>query len=177
MQKSLRISLQARNQALKRAHRQTAKETKEEWRDWRRDTIRKNRVANGYVKEERANRREDWIRGPLAPNRNSGLQKDVYGSVDPTFLQNRPIPEAARAGPKKLSSAAVDSEDRHEGFQGQGNIGNIVVGDRVVVVKGHEKMKGKIGSVTEVDTESEVVKLQNINSVSALQLFHPTSGK
>jgi ribosomal protein L24 len=55
-----------------------------------------------------------------------------------------------------------------ETWEGIGNEGNIVVGDRVCVVRGQDNVKGKIGVVTDVDLEKAELKINGVNEVSRM---------
>ena len=93
------------------------------------------------VKAERMNRREDWMLGPLAPNRAAGKDGGGYGML-PFHSTKLPF---------------VAPGDREEYF-------NFAPDDRLVVVKGRER--GKIGKVSEIDEERQSVTLTNVNTVS-----------
>ena len=51
-------------------------------------------------------------------------------------------------------------------WEGEGNEGNIVVGDRVVVVRGVEEAVGKIGTVKDVDLNRGELTVMEVNTVS-----------
>lgn len=87
-----------------------------------------DRWSRQAIKDERKNRREDWLCGPLAPQRDIGNRRDLYGTAGQEIIQ---APEM----PKRLQ--AKDEE-----------IG-IVAGDRVVLVRGLGR--GRIGEVSEVN--------------------------
>ena len=140
MQRVLRRNLLARNQALKRQRRASKEALNDEARKIRQEKIVLARSTRSAIKAERINRREDWMLGPLAPNRLAGKDAGGYGMMD--FQSLRP--------PNILKS------EREEFF-------NFAVDDRVVVVTGREK--GKIGKVREIDEERQAVVLADVNMV------------
>lgn len=165
MQKTVRINLLARNNAAKHFQKYKQRKTKAEWDDWHRMT-NQNKAAQGkHVVEERRHRRQDWIAGPLAPKRDTGTDKGVFGTVGVERIQHPDIPESVRTGPRKEGYAIT--LDKDEPFTGDTIVGNVVSGDRVVIVAGPERLRGLIGHVNSVDLAREEVKLANINSVSA----------
>ncbi|KAK6376021.1 hypothetical protein LTS17_007272 [Exophiala oligosperma] len=153
MQKILRINLQARNQALKAERRKNLKDLKSAWREHDLRQIQIEKVRRKYVKDERKNRREDWLAGPLAPKRNVAEKAETYGAASLLLHDGPPFPERALKGPK-------NEEEELEGF---GNEGNIVVGDRVCVVGGHQGILGRIGEVIEVHRERKEITIEGIN--------------
>jgi large subunit ribosomal protein L24 len=142
MQKVLRRSLLARNQALRKTRRDDKKELKRAVKEFHRDRIMRDKALRGYVKAERSARREDWLLGPLAPQRDVGDQKGLYGTMTPMAVRQPKVPERQR--PESL---------------------NFAVGDRVVVVRG--RPKGMISEIKTINEESMTVILEGINTVSA----------
>jgi large subunit ribosomal protein L24 len=168
MQKVLRINLLARNQALKAARRKNLKEVKAEWRTHDERQIAVEKAQRGFVKDERRHRREDWIAGLLAPKRNVGEKEKLLGTVEGLFAQGPSFPERARLGPKgngwdPVGSEGLEGEQKE--WEGYGNEGNIVVGDRVCVVHGHENLIGRIGKVKEVSAERRQLTVDGVNMV------------
>ncbi len=142
MQKVLRRSLLARNQALRRARKLDKKELKKEQHEFHRDRITSEKAMRGYVKSERKNRREDWMLGPLAPQRDVGDLRGSYGTMSLQSLQEPKIPERER--PKYI---------------------NFAVGDRVCVVRG--RARGKISEIRKINEDSLTVELnEGVNTVS-----------
>lgn len=141
MQRVLRLNILARNQALKRQRRKSEEIFRDEQRKVRQQKVEAARSKRSAVKAERAHRREDWMLGPLAPNRLAGKDAGGYGMVD--FQATR--------------SPLVLKAEREKYF-------NFAVNDRVVVMSGREK--GKIGKVREVDEEQQTVALIDVNMVS-----------
>jgi len=168
MQKTVRINLQARKNLLKQAQKEKLAKTKLEWSQYHLQKQVTERKARQYVKEERANRREDWILGPLAPNRNVGVNKGTFGTVEPELIQTSAVPRSVRARPKIVGYDAADYEglDKKWAFTGDTIVGNVVAGDRVVVVHGSERIRGTIGNVLSVDYEREELRIDNVNVVS-----------
>ena len=54
-------------------------------------------------------------------------------------------------------------------WSGEGNEGNIVVGDRVCIIRGREGVKGKIGTVKTVDLEKSTLTVGDVNMVCTLR--------
>jgi large subunit ribosomal protein L24 len=142
MQKVLRRSLLARNQALRKTRRDDKKELKRAVKEFQRDRIMRDKTLRGYVTAERSARREDWLLGPLAPQRDVGDQKGLYGTMNPMAVRQPKVPERQR--PEYL---------------------NFAVGDRVVVVRG--RPKGKISEIKTINEEAMTVTLEGLNTVSA----------
>jgi large subunit ribosomal protein L24 len=140
MQKVLRRSLLARNQSLRKTRRLDKKELKKEEKEFHRDRIMREKALRGYVKAERTARREDWFLGPLAPQRDVGDQKGIYGTMSPMAIRQPKLPERRR---EKYT--------------------NFAVGDKVVVVRG--RSKGRIMDVKTVDAEAMTVGLEGMNTV------------
>lgn len=167
MQRVIRINVRRRARAAKLSKKA---EYKQEWKGWRQydQTKRaRDKTLGDYAKEERAHRREDWMLGPLAPNRNSGDKQGTFGTLDiPAFALPK-LPRAAQGGPKIRGAHAVDWEGaaRDKQFRGRTIVGNVVVGDRVCVVNGPDRLKGLIGYVAEVDFAQEFVRVTNVNVV------------
>jgi large subunit ribosomal protein L24 len=140
MQKVLRRSLLARNQSLRKTRRLDKKELKKEEKEFHRDRVMREKALRGYVKAERTARREDWFLGPLAPQRDVGDQKGIYGTMSPMAIRQPKLPE----------------RQREEYI-------NFAVGDRVVVVRG--RSKGRITDIKTIDAEAITVGLEGVNTV------------
>jgi large subunit ribosomal protein L24 len=100
-----------------------------------------DRLRLDAKRNERLNRREDWIRGPLAPRRDSGLDAHHYGAIAPTAVQAPTVPAHKR---RKYI--------------------NFAPGDSVCIMKGPDK--GKISMITAVNAETETATVQDFNMVS-----------
>ena len=140
MQKVLRRSLLARNQALKKGRKLDKIELKKEKQNYLRESVVRQRAVNSSIKDERKTRREDWISGPLAPQRNVGAAKGIYGTLDMEGSRIPTIPEKQR--------------DKYINF---------AVGDRVCAVRGRDR--GRIGEITEVDAGKMTVTVEGLNQV------------
>jgi large subunit ribosomal protein L24 len=141
MQRALRSNIMARNQSLKSTRRKNAANLKETQHEIRNSTVELSRLKLGIIKAERKHRREDWILGPLAPNRLVGKNAGSYGQLEYQAIDLPPVLESERA-----------------------QYFNFAVNDRVVVRTGREK--GKIGKITEVNEEKQTVTLEDVNMVS-----------
>lgn len=142
MQRIIQRRLIARNKALKSSRRNIDKQATEAKRNTRQETFFKERVDRSAIKVERAHRREDWMLGPLAPNRAAGKDGADYGLLNPKFITAPVVPPA----------------EREEYF-------NFAVNDRVVVVKGREK--GKIARIRAIEETRQTVELIGVNEVSS----------
>lgn len=149
MQRVLLRNILARNQALKRQRRESKETLNKEAHEVRRGKFEAARAERSLVQAERAHRREDWILGPLAPNRLVGKDGGGYGMLGQHYAQKPTVMKGER-----------------EKYM------NIVVNDRVVVVSGREK--GKIGKVAIADEERQSVILDDTNVVSSFTLRRST---
>ncbi|KAJ9498377.1 hypothetical protein H2202_006064 [Exophiala xenobiotica] len=166
MQKILRINLLARNQALKATRKKNLKKLKADWREYDRRQIETEKTKREYLKDERKHRREDWIAGPLAPKRNVAEKADTYGAVSALLVQGPEIPKRALKGPKGTGSDQVGSEGREteqKEWEGEGNEGNILAGDRVCVVIGDAGIRGRIGTALDVNLERKQITIEGLN--------------
>jgi large subunit ribosomal protein L24 len=142
MQKVVRRAALARNQTQRKTKRLAEKDRHDEWKQSFLERTRFNRSLIDETKEERLNRRDDWMRGPLAPRRDAGQRMAAFGTV-PTSRLNPP---------------KIPVENRRKFI-------NIVVGDRVCLMKGRDK--GRIGKVKTVNAETECVEIEGLNIVSS----------
>ncbi|OKL59114.1 hypothetical protein UA08_05647 [Talaromyces atroroseus] len=140
MQRLIRRTTLAKNQAARKARIQEKKERRLDFMDSLRERTALNRTTIDNIREEKARRREDWFKGPLAPNRDSGLTAGAYGTITP---QDRVLPTV----PKHLRRRFV----------------NIAQGDRVCLLKGPDA--GRICEVSSVDIERESLTVQHFNTV------------
>ncbi|KAI1616135.1 hypothetical protein EDD37DRAFT_99522 [Exophiala viscosa] len=166
MQRILRINLLARNQALKAKRKKNLKDAKAEWREHAARQIAAEKTKREFVKDERKNRREDWIAGPLASKRDAAEKADLYGTVSGILAQGPNFPQRARNAPRGSGGDKVGSEGligEHKEWEGEGNEGNIVAGDRVVVIQGHESIIGQIGTVNEVQLHRKELAIEGLN--------------
>lgn len=168
MQRILRINLLARNQALKAKRKKNLKEVKAEWREHSQRQIAIEKAKREFVKDERKNRREDWIAGPLASKRDAAERAELCGTASGVLAQGPNFPQRARKGPKGTGWDLVGSEGpagEHKEWEGEGNEGNIVAGDRVCVIHGHESIVGQIGTVKEVQSHRKELTIEGLNMV------------
>lgn len=146
MQKILRINAQARKQAVKEARLAVQKKQKKADKNYWDYQHYAARSLGQRSRAEKKARREDWLAGPLAPDRDSGLERGAIGSLPPQALHVITRP---------------DVKTKHHL---SGNRPNIVTGDRVVVIKGRHQ--GSIGEVVEANKDEGSVTLKGINTVS-----------
>ncbi|PYH99169.1 hypothetical protein BO71DRAFT_343203 [Aspergillus ellipticus CBS 707.79] len=138
MQKVIRRTALARNQAQRKAIRATKDAEREDLNDSLRQRFAYNRLEIDNIRAERQRRREDWLRGPLAPQRDAGLDGKSYGALSPQSMNLPSIP-------KHLRRKYI----------------NVAAGDRVCIMKGRDK--GKINEVIRVDENNETVTVKDIN--------------
>ena len=143
MQKVLRQNLLARNQNIRVARKKQFKELKKEWAKYDQGKLVVDRSTRDAIKDERRARREDWIQGPLAPNRNVGLKRGTYGTVHQALTRGPELPK----------------RERYEGDEVL-----FAVGDRVCVVRGSSK--GRIGRIKEISLDRAEVLVEGVNAVS-----------
>jgi large subunit ribosomal protein L24 len=169
MQRILRINVQSRNQTLRATRKAERAALNRDWGIYNDRLSRTERKRQEYIRAEKKSRREDWMLGPLAPKRDIGAKTDFYGVVDTLLLQGAPFPDRMYKGPKSEGWSPVGMEGRIEEqveWEGTGNEGNVVEGDRVVVVRGKPGLVGQIGKVKEVSRDSKEVKIEGLNLVS-----------
>lgn len=145
MQRVTQRAAQASKQAKRKAKAVTEKDRMYQRKSNREEKFYYQRNILDEARREREHRREDWMLGPLAPRRDVGKQKSVYGSVPTTRLQ----------------FPTIDVERRRRYI-------NIMEGDRVCAITGRDK--GKIGKVTSVDEEKESLTVEGLNIVSLLPI-------
>ncbi|RMJ20863.1 KOW motif domain protein [Aspergillus sp. HF37] len=138
MQKVIRKTALARNQAQRKAILGKKGATREELKLALQDRFKYDRVQIDRVRAERQHRQEDWLRGPLAPQRDTGVEGMSFGAIDPQTMH---LPK-------------VRPDQRRKFI-------NFAVRDRVCITKGRDK--GKISEVTEVNAESESVIVKDLN--------------
>ncbi|KAL4930644.1 mitochondrial 54S ribosomal protein uL24m [Aspergillus undulatus] len=138
MQKIVRRTALARNQAQRKAIRAAKAAEHEDLRSALRSQFAFKRNELDNIRAERLQRREDYLRGPLAPQRDVGPQGASYGAVHPQAMRPPDIP-------KHLRRKYI----------------NFAPGDRVCIMKG--KDKGKIEVVTRVDPDNETVTVKDLN--------------
>lgn len=144
MQKALRRTALAKGQAKRKAKLKDDHEFRIQLAESRQGKKEANRERTQAIQDERRRRREDWELASLSPYRNNfnRLTASEFGTWSLRQVQLRPKPERSRM--KDLM---------------------IREGDRVVVVEGHENIKGRVGKVKEVMEEQEMLILEGINRV------------
>ena len=163
MQKVLRINLLARNNQLKRARKQLFIDRKDEEKEFERHESRRTKALREQRRAERKERREDWINGDLAANRNAGLAKGLIGTMSASVVTGKEVPGFLVGGPKEKDEEGFGVR---KNWEGEGNEGNIVVGDRVCVIRGVEEAVGKIGTVKDADPSRGELTVMEVNMVS-----------
>ncbi|KAI5279058.1 hypothetical protein KEM54_004357, partial [Ascosphaera aggregata] len=138
MDKVVRRTAQAVKQAQRKARLQSQHDTRLARKSYFQTQRDRARVFIDAQRQQRADFREDWLKGPLAPLRDSGDRRGLYGAASTTLTSLPVIPCVDR---KKFI--------------------NIAVGDYVVILKGKER--GRIDKVMKVDLKSEFVTLRNSN--------------
>ncbi|KAH8697170.1 hypothetical protein BGW36DRAFT_378115 [Talaromyces proteolyticus] len=138
MQRVIRRTVLAKNQAKRKATILEKNKRREDVKTLIQHQTQGQNARNKREKNARLNRREDWLRGPLAPKRDSGLEEGYYGSLDSADVQFAVIPEHLRR-----------------------RYINIAKGDRVCLLKGPDQ--GKICEVSAVDLTTETIQLRNNN--------------
>ena len=78
MQRVIRRTALARNQAQRKAIRGAKEAEREELNDALRQRFAHNRMELDAIRAERQRRREDWMRGPLAPRRDAGPEGKLW---------------------------------------------------------------------------------------------------
>lgn len=178
MQRILRVNLQTRNQAAKVARKKKLADLKKEWRTYELQKTRAEKELQEYIRTERKHRREDWMAGPLAPKRNVGTKDNTFGTVSVALVNGPKFPRHAVHGPKGSGSAPVGREgfaSEHKEWEGLGNEGNIVEGDRVCVVRGKPSLVGQIGKVKQLSPGSKDLRIEGLNMVCTLSPSSPGS--
>jgi large subunit ribosomal protein L24 len=143
MQNVIRRTTLARNQAVRRVKIQQKQEVREEVKTFLREQSQREKNKHQLSKDSRLRRRDDWLRGAIAPKVDSGLQAETYGTAPPFGMALPKIPTHLR---RKYV--------------------NFAKGDRVAILKGPDK--GKIGVVDSVDLERESVTLKDHNIVRVI---------
>lgn len=138
MQKVIQRTTLARNQAARKARILKEKQQRLDVVKFFRERDEFQRHQIDTHKAAVKARHEDWYKGPLAPQRDSGLTAGKYGALDP---QDTILPRI----PKHLRRQFI----------------NIAPGDRVVLLTGPDQ--GKICEVNSVDVESESLTVNDRN--------------
>lgn len=148
MQRVIQRTASARKQALKRTNKAHERQELLERVGIRRARKDFGGALSSQFQAARKNRWEDWEKGPLAPMRDSGLQRTTYGGQDASVLHPPRLPK--------------HEQRRHVLF---------AEGDRVCVVRGRDQ--GKINVIQQVNRDSETVLIKGINMVCLQRTTHP----
>lgn len=140
MQNVIRKTALARNQAQRKVIRAEKVARRKEAKSALMQRFAFDRQELDNIRAQKKNAREDWLRGPLAPRRDVGVDGRTYGAF----------------APHTMNPPAIPKHLRRKFF-------NFVPGDRVCVIRGREK--GNIDTITEVNHENETVTLKNTNIV------------
>jgi large subunit ribosomal protein L24 len=143
MQRVIRRTALAKNQAQRKARIAAKKEQRIDNKEALRQRFQDDRYRLDAEKNARTRRRDDWMRGPLAPKRDSGPEAQYYGALPPHAVH---APKVAKHLQRKFI--------------------NLAPGDRVCLLKGQNK--GKILEVMRVDPETETVTVKNAMQVIIL---------
>nr|POE85497.1 hypothetical protein CFP56_43813 [Quercus suber] len=143
MQAVARRAEYAAKRAAKKALKKKSLERYDETWSRSREQSQTIQRQNTIIREGRRHRREDWELGSLAPRRDVGDQKDVYGSVHVFDYWLPRIPEGK--GPETW---------------------HISEGDRVLVTRGRDR--GKIGVVARKDEDRGSVMVSGLNMIDLL---------
>ncbi|KAK7532447.1 mitochondrial 54S ribosomal protein uL24m [Phyllosticta citribraziliensis] len=139
MQKVLQRTAMAKRQAARKAEIAAEKKKLRESVVSRLQSVQVNQKVADQVREARRHRRENWELGPLAPRRDVGGEKKLYGTVVAERMRQFPV-----------------HPDRRLKFT------PFATGDRVVLLKGRDK--GKIGEIKEVHDESQTLTISGLNT-------------
>lgn len=144
MLKVVNRTFRAKNQAAKVLKRWNEQKEKFAFKDGIRQENHRKQVLAKQIKASRMAEKEDRLLGPLAPRR-AVTKKDAqeYGTVPIERLQPQFVP--------------VEQRIRYW---------NIAPGDRVVVLKGHDRHK--IGVVKSLEKRSNVLTIRGVNMVPVL---------
>lgn len=157
MQKLLRIQTNKAQLTVRQARKTALEKERYLIEQYRKRQSAQGKDLSRRIKAERKTRREDWLAGPLAADRNSGLGRGTLGAMSDqvaAFVAGKPTIKHRRKG-------------REEEGKGLGLEDNIIVGDRVVIVEKGHPLQGQIGEVENLDKQQRTVRLQNLNTVCA----------
>ncbi|KAJ5774563.1 hypothetical protein N7457_009459 [Penicillium paradoxum] len=138
MQRVIQRTASARKQALRKTNKAHERQELLERVGIRRSRKEFGAALSGQFQAARKNRWEDWEKGPLAPMRDSGLDRTTYGGQGAVTLHPPRLPK--------------HEQRRHVLF---------AEGDRVCVVRGRDQ--GKINVIQQVNRDSETVLIKDIN--------------
>ena len=119
-----------------------------------RATAQRNQILRIRVQDARIARREDYLLGPLAPNRFA--EDESYGCMQSIELESEKIRKKAKG----------QSPYQAEQIKWKENM--VWVGDRVAVVAETgpaSRERGKVGTVIKVKRDTGVVEVEELNMV------------
>lgn len=145
MQRVIQRTASARKQALRRTNKAQERQELMDRVGIRRSRKEFGLALSGQFQAARKNRWEDWEKGPVAPMRDSGLERTTYGGQGSAILHPPHLPK--------------HEQRRHVLF---------AEGDRVCVVRGRDQ--GQINVIQQVNRESETVLIKDINMVRLAQI-------
>ena len=140
MQKIIRATARIKTQAKRRLKGKEAETHSTNRQSYDEQCTDRVQLDRSHVVAAKVARREDWKLGPLAPRRDVGDSKDIYGTIS---VQQLTRPEKPR-GWKNWC---------------------IREGDRVVIVGSKQRDRGKIGVVREVRQAAEECFIRDLNMV------------
>lgn len=140
MDKVFRRTALAVHQAKRRARVATEKENRRLRKQAISERARYQQSILRNEKQERQQRREDWMMGPLAPRRDAGERYDAFGTVSLDRIQ---LPTVFKGNRRRYI--------------------NFAVGDRAVVIRGQDK--GKISKIVSIMEPQQSVRLKDLNMV------------
>lgn len=166
MQRSARIELIKASNRTKLIKSRKDRSEHSDWKSWFAQSRMVGRRKKQYIEEERQARRDDWIAGPLAANRNIGKARGTYGTLDALTSNYINVPTKAQTHIKRLGLNDIKDDGSVApklAFKGRTILGNVAINDRVVVVEGPARIKGIVGTIKSIGSETETVVLKDIN--------------
>lgn len=130
----------ARNQAKRKAILAEKDAKRVAHKDYLREKFRYDRTRTDALRDAEARWKEDWMKGPMAPRRDTGEEGKTFGAFTTQAINAPRLPQHLR---RKYI--------------------NIAPGDRVAILKG--KDAGKIGEVSSVDEATEHLSIKGHNTV------------
>jgi large subunit ribosomal protein L24 len=148
MQKVIRRTILAEKQAARRLAKRKDIKRREHQKSAREQNTFVRKDVTQEIKLRRAERREDWELGPLAPSRDVGNKKDTFGTVST----------------QRMRGPYLTPTERRERLKDVGGrYLTLVKGDRVVLLEGRDK--GKIGEISSTDRLRGECTVEGLNMV------------
>ena len=136
----VRRAILVKHQRLRQQAVRESRDRSDEYKNFKEEQGAKWELYWKAVRNERKNRREDWMLGPLAPMRDSGIDRQTYGATSPRALYG--------------VKAMEEDKLKHIPF---------MKGDRVVVISGREK--GKIGKIDNIQEATQSARVEGLLEV------------